>query len=627
MVQKPCLWWANRPFPIMCPIQRRHFIHGLFTATGTAFLPGDLVAALAATGPLALHPGHPRLLLRETDWQAMAKDRKGSRTPEELFASIHRSATRILKSKPSERVMEGRRLLGVSREVAKRTVHLAFSHRTGGPDGCARRAIDEMMAAAAFTDWNPSHFLDVAEMTGALAVGFDWLWDTMSDVERETVADAILTKGLLPALALARGNAGFTRMHNNWNQVCWGGILLGALALGDKQPEVLRELLAKARETMPAGLAPLEPDGVYPEGPGYWGYGAMYQVLTIEALRSALGDDGGLARNPAWLASADFYLHAAGPDGTFYNFADCRGGRAGSPVMVWMAREKKNAGYLFHEKRQLSEPQQGKGKPGIWDPLVARWWPAGADLESKPLPLHWHGRGKNPVAFWRSSWDDPEAVYLAIKAGGAAVSHGHMDAGSFILDAMGIRWAHDLGLESYHRIESKGVNLWDFKQDSDRWKLFRLNQNGHNTIVVGGLDHRSDQLAELVRADAEGAVIRFADTLGPSCKRAYRHVEWSEKAVTLTDTVITKAQGTEVRWAMNTRAEVTAEGQRVTLREKGKTLHLDFGLPNMGSIGVVSIEQPAGEWDSPNPGFRQIRATCTSSMQGECVIRATFHGW
>ena len=32
-----------------------------------------------------------------------------------------------------------------------------------------------------------------------------------------------------------------------------------------------------------------------------------------------------------------------------------------------------------------------------------------------------------------------------------------MDAGSFVLDADGVRWAHDLGAENYNRIESLGM--------------------------------------------------------------------------------------------------------------------------------------------------------------------------
>ena len=36
-----------------------------------------------------------------------------------------------------------------------------------------------MLAVSRFTDWNPTHFLDVGEMVMALAIGYDWLYDSL----------------------------------------------------------------------------------------------------------------------------------------------------------------------------------------------------------------------------------------------------------------------------------------------------------------------------------------------------------------------------------------------------------------------------------------------------------------
>ena len=37
-----------------------------------------------------------------------------------------------------------------------------------------------------FTDWHPKHFLDVAEMTTALALSYDWLYhDSGSNQQRD----------------------------------------------------------------------------------------------------------------------------------------------------------------------------------------------------------------------------------------------------------------------------------------------------------------------------------------------------------------------------------------------------------------------------------------------------------
>src|SRR4029079_13134562 len=63
-------------------------------------------------------------------------------------------------------------------------------------------------------------------------------------------------------------------------------------------------------------------------------------------------------------------------------------------------------------------------------------------------------------------------------------SHAHMDIGSFVLDSDGVRWATDLGSEGYFGIESRKMDLWNTKQNADRWKIFRLNNFSHNTLVI-----------------------------------------------------------------------------------------------------------------------------------------------
>ena len=44
---------------------------------------------------------------------------------------------------------------------------------------------DIFEAAGNFPDWNPQHFLDVAEMTCAFAIGYDWLYDYWSDEQKK----------------------------------------------------------------------------------------------------------------------------------------------------------------------------------------------------------------------------------------------------------------------------------------------------------------------------------------------------------------------------------------------------------------------------------------------------------
>ncbi len=89
---------------------------------------------------------------------------------------IVRQADALLDVEPITRTLQGRRLLGQSRSCVKRVLTLAMAYHLTGDQKYAARGEKEMLAVAAFTDWNPSHFLDVAEMTFALAIGYDWLF-------------------------------------------------------------------------------------------------------------------------------------------------------------------------------------------------------------------------------------------------------------------------------------------------------------------------------------------------------------------------------------------------------------------------------------------------------------------
>ena len=91
--------------------------------------------------------------------------------------------------------------------------------------------------AASFSDWNPSHFLDVGEMTMALAIGYDWLYPQLSVQTKEAIEKAIVEKGLKPSFD-ERYNWFVNAVHN-WSQVCHAGVTYGALAIWEKRTGVV----------------------------------------------------------------------------------------------------------------------------------------------------------------------------------------------------------------------------------------------------------------------------------------------------------------------------------------------------------------------------------------------------
>lgn len=590
----------------------------LMASIGTG---GSAFAAPELSLPETLPP-HPRLLARPQDWTALDQRRKADPSLDGLVAGMLDRARARLKDAPLERKLEGRRLLSVSRNLVARVLLAAFAFRLTKERAFLDRAEQDMLAVSAFSDWNPSHFLDVAEMTTGLAIGYDWLFDSLSPATRAAVRTAIVEKGLKPGSDPAKN--GWYRTRNNWNQVCLGGMALGSLAVYEHEPELARTILRQVPEYNKNGLEPYRPDGVYPEGPGYWSYGTTYQLLLIEGLRTALGSEGGLLQSPGLLESADFMLHATAPSGRYYNFAD-GGDRADvSPALFLMARLRRLPRLIAQPEKFLRERLKGAGGVDRFLPLIALWRPPAGALTGAPEPpLHWSGQGPNPIAAWRSSWTDPDAFYFGIKGGGAAVSHGHMDAGSFILESEGIRWAVDLGAQSYHSLEKIGFGLWDSRQEGDRWKVFRLNNFSHNTLTIDGQLHNARGLAKLVQADANGARIDLTPVfLKDQVSRVQRQVRVEEDgAVVLVDELEGLRPGVSVRWAMATEASIVIDGSAAGLTQAGRALRVVFAPASL-QLGSASIESPEGPWNEPNPGKRLLTAHGTADADGRLRIEA-----
>lgn len=560
-------------------------------------------------------PAHPRLLVTAADWASLPARRRDDPDLDRLVLALLARARRDLGLPVLERQLEGRRLLRVSRELIRRTLQWALAWRVTGEGVFLDRARRDMLAVAAFADWNPDHFLDVAEMTAGLAIGYDWLFHDLPANERATLRAAIVGKGIVQA---RHGHRTF-RAANNWSQVCIGGMVLGALAVQDDEPQLARDLLAAARKDVLQGLHAYSPDGAYPEGPGYWTYGTTYSVLLVAALRSAALADWGVLAAPGFVRSAEFHAQSIGPPGRHFNFADSNEGQELASPIVYFAREL-NQPELLNAKRGMIRANQGLAER--FAPLAALWWPAGAGPGSgNALPLSYAAQGPQPLAIWRSSWSDPNALWFAIKAGGGAHNHAHLDAGSFVLDLDGLRWARDLGMQDYHSLESRGIALWDMKPGSARWKVFRLSAEAHNTLTLDGRPHIATAMASLVMTNEREALIDLAPVLG--VKAASRRARFADDAVVLEDRIAGATPGTPVRWALCTEADVRLDGSTAHLTQKGRALRVRFEGQAV-QLAVQDISRPRSDFDHPNPGMRQLVATAPVAADGSWQLTTSF---
>src|SRR5687767_3369247 len=278
-----------------------------------------------------LKPGHPRLFASNEDFATLRTQVKNHPRLKTNWAKFVAEGEKILTQEPSKyEIPDGKRLLATSRRVLDRTGRLALIYRVEGGQKWVDRAWAELNAAAQFKDWNPSHFLDTAEMTTAFAIGYDWLYDAWTPQQRSIIKEAMLKHGLKVAQEAYRTgkNGWWVKSEHNWNQVVHGGIGVGALALADEEPALCGELLQNAIKYLPLAMKHFGPDGAWNEGPGYWDYATKYNVFILAALDSALGTDYGLSGIPGFPETGEFPPYFSGPVGKTFNYADA-GDKAG----------------------------------------------------------------------------------------------------------------------------------------------------------------------------------------------------------------------------------------------------------------------------------------------------------
>jgi hypothetical protein len=570
---------------------------------------------------LASLPSHPRLLARDADWTRLRARLAQEPALADFHAGLIEAARARVAAPPVTRQMVGRRLLHTSRELLHRVLIFSYAARTLDDPAAAEfaaRVEQEMLAAARFEDWNPSHFLDIGEATAALALGYDWLHDRLTPAGRAEIAAAIRAKGLQPGLDPNDRRNSWHRSKHNWNQVCFGGLTLGALAIAEDAPDESATLLRLARAGIANGLAPYAPAGVYPEGPSYWAYGTTYQVLMIAALESALGTDWNLSRSPGLLPSAGAVVQLTGPTGLSYNFFDGGEKRSLEPATFWFAQRLDDPGLLLFELRDFATAKSRARAIAAnrFAPLAALWWPE-RTAPAPQLPLDWHGDGANAVATFRESWTSPDAAYLAVKAGKAGLNHGHMDAGSFIYEADGVRWAIDLGMQDYESLESKRIDLWRMAQDSQRWTVFRLNNFSHNTLTLDGALHDVGGQATFTRfasgARFRGAVLDLSPVFAGHAHRVARGFALQpDRGFLVRDEISGLAPSGTARWQIATRARIELRGSTAILHQNNRTLTVRILAPSDATFVAAPAAPPTDGYNAPNPGVSLLSVTLTA---------------
>jgi hypothetical protein len=219
-------------------------------------------------------------------------------------------------------------------------------------------------------------------------------------------------------------------------------------------------------------------DGSWTETPNYWYFGTTAHAEMTSSLLTAAGSDFGMLNtNPALKETALFHMYVHGPTSLF-DWGDAGPNKYSSTAnaVIFYGEKFGIPAYQLYQRDMFDAPEPWSM---FWyDPSVAGafWDGLALDYFFDNLLDQW--------ASMRSSWTDDNALYVGMKAGKnqGHQTHNDLDCGDFVLDAMGTRWAGELGSGDY-------LSLGYFSndtQESDRWLYYRKRTEGQNAVLING---------------------------------------------------------------------------------------------------------------------------------------------
>ncbi|KZV99457.1 hypothetical protein EXIGLDRAFT_712139 [Exidia glandulosa HHB12029] len=495
------------------------YVRPTFTPTesASAAWPTDTYSPTAPE-VTSVRPDHPRLLAPAHKWAALPDLIQKDVYLKNFHDRILANASDYIQLPPVQYYLDGDSgILDISRQVKQRIKAYAYAYRMTNDQKWLDGAWAELQNAAnkgpaAFSPdpsdaWNKVHFLDVAEMTAAFAIAYDWLYDFWSPDQRSSIMQSIIDNGLNvgltaytdPTVSYAWWTGGNEVISGNWNCVCNGGMVLGALAIIDNdQSGVAAKVLAQAVPNARANCAKgPSSDGSWTETPNYWYFGTTGHAEMTSALMTATGSDYNLlTANPNFSLTGLYHMYVYGMTSLF-DYADHGPNKYSSTAnsMMFYATAYNTPMYMLYQRDRFDAADP---TAMFWyDPTVAgAWW--------NGLPLdHVFNDAETSWASMRSSWTDNTGLYVAMKSSKLTghQTHGDLDCGDFVLDAMGQRWAGELGSGNYL---SKGYFSSGEGDNATRWLYYRKRTEGQNTLLIGERNQLADEAAPTLTFETSG---------------------------------------------------------------------------------------------------------------------------
>lgn len=532
---------------------------------------------------------HPRIYMNQAEFDRVKNTIETNATAREMFEKIKAKFEDLNFPEMTYLLQNGDRLLPVSEEVLRRVLTLSFLYKITGEDKYAAKAYKEMEAAANFPDWHRSHFLDTAKLAQAISLGYDWLYDYMTEEQRAVIEKALVEFSMKEYLRSYIMREWWSYDEANWALICNTGSLMTALALMEKYPEECSQMLEIAIKGFENVMYSFGPDGAYHEGTSYWEASVENFEMGLQTLTTALKKDYGIATAAGVDKTIEWARAVAYKDKTFA-YSD-----SGGVEVALKVRNAMMMGYYYKRPEwqvvRMEAVKQGFIGGPLYEVYDLMWYvPEYVESgEKKEISVDTKYRDVE-VGSTRSSFAD-DALALMYKGGTARLKgHEHLDSGNFCLFQDGICWAKDYGYGAYNE---KGY--YDFSESSkpNRWNYYHNHTQGHNCILinpdedstVNPQDWRA--MSEIVRFESKDkgsiGVLDLSETYAhkaSSYKRGFMLADDRRSAV-IRDEMVIPGSNNEIYWFMHTgisgdeNFEVNGNSMVVT-HPSGERLYIEY---------------------------------------------------
>jgi hypothetical protein len=518
----------------------------------------------------------------------------------------------------------------------------------------AKRAWEVAKVLMTYQDWGVAitspykdrHFLDAGIGSFNAAMLYDGLYSWTNQAQKDSLFNMTKKYIFTPVLAQYNGTAtkswSWMYANNNWNGICNGGVIAACLTMFEHDKTLLSDIASRAINCFPNYINAFEPDGQSEEGLMYWSYGLMYTVSAFDIMQRTLGTTYGYSKTNGMKKTGYFPVYTSGPVATL-NVGDDGVRNSRQNTIMWFAKHNNDSTLAKFSYDLFMD----NGQKMNWFDLFHYSPELVAKGKELNVGLDNYIRGIDIYSFVEK-WKDRNAMYLAVHAGSNTANHGHLDAGSFYIQALGEYWAYgNLGSDSY-----TNPGYFDFGAGnndcnpsytatntaptaSQSWHFYRKRAEGKNSLVYNP-DYRADQnptqeavykgyinSSDIVGCGAINMNMIYSRDVN-SHTRGFK-LDRNRRVITIQDNIAAKVTK-NIWWSMHTKAAInlSTDKRTATLTQNGKSMTFVLRSPETATFQTLQATYLEGRTfplttNSSNADFRKLAVNMKDTK--DVVIR------